>query len=79
MRSSSHLTSWLKYKRYSDNREVSARLVRMGDTKYMEVKESRIGPFHCPACGELLTQATTGAFPNFFLEPKLFHEKHKPV
>ncbi len=79
MPSMSVLSEWKKYTRYSDHRRVGARLVKKEGTTFMEIREARIGPFSCPHCGELLTQIDTGAFPNFYLEPKVFHEKHKPV
>ncbi len=75
----SGLSEWLSYKRYSDNKSISARLVEVDNTKYMEVKEARMGPFNCPHCGEMLTQGDTGAFPNFLLIPNIFHDRHKPV
>lgn len=79
------LSEWLEYKRYSDNKTVSARLVKgeekggSNSTLYMEIKEARMGPFNCPHCGEMLTQGDTGAFPNFLMIPNIFHDRHKPV
>ena len=72
-------TPWLAYMRRADNVKVSARLVVREDVKLMEVRESRMPDFACPHCRYLLTQRDTGAFPNFFLEPKIFHEHHKPL
>lgn len=73
------LSPWLRYRRYSDNREVSGRLVERGGKRFIEVKEHLVENFRCPKCNELLTQGDTKAFPNFFLEPPIFHERHKPV
>lgn len=78
-RSTSVPTPWLKYVRRADNVRVSARLVERNGVKLLEVKESRMSDFKCPHCSYLLTQRDTGAFPNFFLEPKIFHEHHKPL
>lgn len=75
---STPLGAWKKYKRTADNVEVTARIVSRDGTKLLEVKESRMSDFHCPNCKYLLTQRDTGSFPNFFLEPKIFHENHKP-
>ena len=77
--SMSALGPWKRYKRRADNVEVSARLVNRDGTKLLEVKESRMSDFQCPNCKYLLTQRDTGAFPNFFLEPKIFHEHHRPL
>ncbi len=79
IQSMSVLSSWKRYKRRADNVIVSARLVQRGGTKLLEVKESRMSDFTCPECKYLLTQRDTGAFPNFFLEPRIFHEAHKLV
>jgi hypothetical protein len=73
------LTEWKRYKRYSDNRRVKARLIERDGKKLIEINEPRMETFSCPFCGEMLTQADTGSFPNFFLEPPIFHQKHKPV
>ncbi len=66
--------------------EVSARLVLRLDPatnsageKLLEVKENRMADFPCPNCKYLITQRNSGSFPNFFLEPVLFHEAHKPI
>lgn len=77
--SMSTLSPWKKYKRRADNVIVSARLVLRKGTKLLEVKESRMSDFCCPNCKYMLTQRDTGAFPNFFLEPKIFHEFHRPL
>jgi hypothetical protein len=74
------VTEWKKYRRYSDRGTVSARLVRKkGGERLMEVKELRVGPFQCPHCQKTLSQVDTGAFPNALLEPRIFHENHKPL
>ena len=73
------LTPWRRYKRRADNVEVNARLVHRDGTKLLEIRESRMPDFQCPNCKYLLTQRDTGAFPNFFLEPKIFHEYHRPL
>ncbi len=81
----SHSTSdrelgpWIKYKRRVDNVPISARLVMREDEKMLEVREKRMGDFHCPNCKYLLTQQSTGQFPNFFLDPKKFHAAHRLV
>lgn len=71
------LGPWIKYARLVDNARVSARLVNRDGTKMLEVKENRMSDFTCPKCKYLLTQRDTGAFPNFFLEPKKFHQAHR--
>jgi len=73
------LGPWKNYVRRADNVRVSARLIQRDGTKLLEVKESRMDDFCCPNCKYLLTQRDTGAFPNFFLEPKIFHEGHRPL
>ena len=73
------LGPWIRYKRMVDNFPLSARLVMRGDKKMLEVKEKRMGDFHCPNCKYLLTQQSTGQFPNFYLEPKKFHAAHRLV
>ncbi|MCK5641829.1 MAG: hypothetical protein KAJ19_13585 [Gammaproteobacteria bacterium] len=73
------LDQWRRYKRIVDNVRIDARLVDREGTKMLEVKESRMSDFHCPNCKYLLTQRDTGAFPNFFLEPKNFHAAHTPL
>lgn len=74
---STQLGPWKRYKRRADNVTISARLVQRDGVKLLEVKENRMPDFHCPNCQYLLTQRDTGAFPNFVLEPQLFHEAHK--
>ena len=78
------LSEWRKYKRRADNIEVSARLVTIidqvrGKIKVLEIKENRMPDFACPNCKHLITQGNSQVFPNFFLEPKIFHEGHKPI
>lgn len=73
------LTLWKRYKRCADNVTVSARLVSRDGEKFLEVKESRMLNFQCPNCKYLITQGNYEAFPNFFLEPKIFHETHRPL
>lgn len=75
----SQLGPWKRYKRQADNVTISARLIERNGVKLLEVKESRMSDFRCPNCKYLLTQRDIGAFPNFFLEPQLFHEAHRPV
>jgi hypothetical protein len=70
---------WKRYKRYSDNVKLEARLVQMGDHKLMQVKESREGNFTCPCCSALISQGNAKAFPQVLLEPKSFHERHRPL
>lgn len=80
MRSMSIQNEWKNYKRYSDNRIVMARLVKSEfGTAWIEIKESRTGALCCPSCSETLTQVGAETFPNFYLEPKVFHDKHKPA
>jgi hypothetical protein len=73
------LSPWMPYKRYSDGKQVSARLVGMGTKKMMQVREKMMGDFCCPKCGELLSQHDTGEFPDTYLEPPIFHDRHKPI
>lgn len=73
------LSQWARYKRYSDSKEVSARLVEKEGKKMMEVHEKVMGPFCCPKCGEVLSQADTNGFPDTYLEPPIFHDRHKPI
>ena len=79
MQSTSALTKWKTYKRYSDNRQVEARLVMENGEKMMEVKQPVQATLCCPNCDALLSQQSTESFPNFRLVPKIFHEKHKPA
>ncbi len=58
---------------------MSARLVILRGEKLLEVKEARMDDFPCPNCQYLITQRNSGIFPNFLLEPKIFHDAHKPV
>jgi len=73
------LGPWKNYIRRADHVKVSARLIQRDKMKFLEVKEPRMEDFHCPNCKYLLTQRDTGAFPNFFLEPKIFHDNHRPL
>lgn len=73
------LSPWKNYKRRVDNVPVSARLVNLDGTKLLEVKESRGSEFRCPDCKYLLTQREAEEVPNFFLEPPVFHEFHRPL
>ena len=70
---------WITYIRRADNVRVSARLIEREGEKFLEVKESNRSDFCCPNCKYLLTQRDTKDFPNFVLEPKIFHEFHKPL
>ncbi len=78
------LSPWKRYKRRADNVTVRARLVMVtdqlqGEKKMLEVSENRMEDFPCPNCKYLITQGNSQAFPNFFLEPPIFLEAHKPL
>lgn len=73
------LSPWKNYKRYSDNVKLEARLIQVGDRKLMQVKESRNGDFCCPHCSEVISQGNGRVFPQIILEPKIFHERHRPL
>ncbi|KKN17678.1 hypothetical protein LCGC14_0963370 [marine sediment metagenome] len=79
MQSQCTLSPWMKFKRYSDNVKVEARLVQVGDRKLMEVRESKGDEIVCSCCGHILSQVGGKLIPNFQLEPKIFHERHKPL
>lgn len=79
MPSQSTQSPWLKYKRYSDNVKVEARLTTTRGRKFIEIKETRTGNLCCPACGEVLSHMTWENIPNFFLPPAVFHAKYKPI
>lgn len=79
MPSTSALGPWKRYKRHSDNVKLEARLVQVGDKKFLEVKESRVGDFVCPCCSTILSQSNARSFPRMLLEPKIFHERHRPL
>ena len=79
-----HLSELKLYKRYSDVGKVHARLVQHGDQKFMEVQEKLTGSYSCPGCKLLLSlcpfDKEDGPGIMFtYLEPKDFHEQHKPV
>lgn len=73
------LSHWNRYKRYSDSVKLEARLIQVGDTKLMEVRESRGDEIVCPACKHVLSQVGGKLIPNFQLEPEIFHSQHKPI
>lgn len=79
MPSTSALSEWKQYKRYSDNVKVEARLIQVGNRKLMQVKESRSGDFVCPHCAQVISQGNARSFPQTILEPRIFHERHKPL
>jgi hypothetical protein len=78
MQSTSPLSPWKTYKRYSDNMKVEARLVSLGGVRMMQVKEPKSENYNCPECKVLLTQGNGLSMPQFLLEPKIFHERHRP-
>ncbi len=63
----------------ADNVHLTARLVSLDGEKLLEVKESKSDDFVCPDCKHLITQRNGKEFPNFLLEPKNFHETHRPI
>ena len=73
------ISLWKRYARRADNVKVQARLVEKEGKKFLEVKENKVGNFVCPNCAYLLSQEDTGVFPNFFLQPNLFHQAHRPL
>lgn len=87
MSSQSTQSPWKKYKRYSDNIKVEARLVTIvnvttqpeGIMKLMEVRESKGDEIKCPSCGHVLSQTGGKQVPNFQLDPQIFHERYKPI
>lgn len=79
MPSSSVLTPWQRYKRYSDNVKLEARLVQTKGKKIMQVREPKGETYCCPECRTILTQGNGLLLPDFLLEPKVFHERHKPI
>jgi len=69
---------WKRYKRYSDNRKVEARL--HPQRHLMEVRESnRSEDVTCPHCHVLLSRGNGNETPDAFLPPNVFHERHKPL
>ena len=77
-------TPWLKYNRKADNKKVEARLVWVTNqqgqkNRMLEVRGSRAVDLCCPSCRELISQGNGHQFPNLMLEPKVFHEKFRPV
>ncbi len=76
---------WKRYKRYSDNISVEARLVTIHSVdgilkeRWMQVRESRGAEICCPACKETLSHFGGNELPDFILRPKIFHDKHKPL
>ena len=94
MPSQSTQSPWKKYKRYSDNVKVEARLIEHRSPQYsaeegrisecpavklMEVKESKTDEIKCPSCGHVLSQTGGKNVPNFRLDPKIFHARYKPI
>ncbi len=78
----STLSPWKKYKRYSDNVKVEARLITLlepvfgiPNTKLMEVRESKGDEIKCPSCGHVLSQTGGKEVPNFKLAPEIFHSR----
>jgi len=72
-------SDWATYKRYSDNTKVEARLVAIGEEKYMQVKESRGDKLICPHCNTLLSLFGGKQVGPLYLDPVAFHERHRPV
>ena len=70
---------WKKYKRYSDNVKLEARLIEVEGRKLIQVKESRTGDFVCPHCGQVISHGNAHKFPPTILDPKVFHERHRPL
>lgn len=68
---------WRKYKRRSDNKEVAARLCP--GHRLMEIREFQEENFHCPECKTLLSSGNGNEFPDTFLAPSVFHERHSPM
>lgn len=71
---------WKRYKRYSDGKKVEARIVYLEyKPPLMEVRESDSEDMCCPACKTMLSRGNGVDFPNCFLPPEVFHERHKPI
>ena len=73
------LTNWTRYKRRSDNVTVEARLIKEDAIKMMEIREERVDNVSCPVCNTILTTRNGRHFPNFILEPGVFHERHRAL
>ena len=70
---------WKRYKRHADNVKLEARLVELEGKKFMEARESRGECITCPYCRETLSILSGNEWPNFVLEPKVFHTRHRPL
>ena len=83
MAHSTTTSPWKKYKRYSDNVKIEARLVIDASAqlsgKFMEVRESKGDEIKCPGCGHVLSQTGGKNMPNFRLAPEIFHSRYKPL
>ena len=73
------LGPWEKFKRYSDNVKVEARLIQVGSTKYLEVKESRGDEITCPGCKIVLSKTGGKKMPRSRLLPADFHTRYKMI
>ncbi len=75
----SPLSDWKRYKRYTDNAKLEARLVLSGRKKMMETREGREGDFLCPHCHRVISEGNADQFPPTLLKPPTFHSLHKPL
>ena len=73
------LGPWEKYKRYSDNVKVEARLIEIMGLKYLEVKESRGDEITCPGCKIVLSKTGGKKMPRPRLLPADFHVRYKMI
>jgi hypothetical protein len=70
---------WRRYKRYSDNVKLEARLIEVDGRKLMEVREPRGETIVCPSCSFVISQQGGLDMPNNIMDPQTFHSRHRPL